>query len=221
MPKELSFLQKNHNNTKRDYLQRMQNNKVFCMGIAKKYENQYWDGNRKFGYGGYRYIPGRLTKITKLLITRFKLTNKSKILDVGCGKGFLLYEIKKILPGATVVGLDISKHGIKNCHPSLKNNLKIFDFKKKLPFKNGQFDLALSFGLYHNFSIFELEKSLKEFSRISKKNYLMVESYKNNKQLFNLQCWALTCESFFSPKEWEWIFKKFKYKGDYEFIYFN
>ena len=221
MPKELSFLQKNHNNTKRDYLQRMQNNKVFCMGIAKKYENQYWDGNRKFGYGGYRYIPGRLTKITKLLITRFKLTNKSKILDVGCGKGFLLYEIKKILPGATVVGLDISKHGIKNCHPSLKNNLKIFDAKKKLPFKNGQFDLALSFGLYHNFSIFELEKSLKEFSRISKKNYLMVESYKNNKQLFNLQCWALTCESFFSPKEWEWIFKKFKYKGDYEFIYFN
>ena len=221
MPKELSFLQKNHNNTKRDYLQRMQNNKVFCMGIAKKYENQYWDGNRKFGYGGYRYIPGRLTKITKLLITRFKLTNKSKILDVGCGKGFLLYEIKKILPGATVVGLDISKHGIKNCHPSLKNNLKIFDAKKKLPFKNGQFDLALSFGLYHNFSIFELEKSLKEFSRVSKKNYLMVESYKNNKQLFNLQCWALTCESFFSPKEWEWIFKKFKYKGDYEFIYFN
>ena len=221
MPKELPFLQKNHNNTKRDYLQRMQNNKVFCMGIAKKYENQYWDGNRKFGYGGYRYIPGRLTKITKLLITRFKLTNKSKILDVGCGKGFLLYEIKKILPGARVVGLDISKHGIKNCHPSLKNNLKIFDAKKKLPFKNGQFDLALSFGLYHNFSIFELEKSLKEFSRVSKKNYLMVESYQNDKQLFNLQCWALTCESFFSPKEWEWIFKKFKYKGDYEFIYFN
>ena len=221
MPKELSFLQKNHNNTKRDYLQRMQNNKVFCMGIAKKYEKDYWDGDRKYGYGGYKYIPGRLTSIAKKIIKKFRLNNSSKILDVGCGKGFLLYEIKKILPGATVVGLDISKHGIKNCHPSLKNNLKIFDAKKKLPFKNGQFDLALSFGLYHNFSIFELEKSLKEFSRVSKKNYLMVESYKNNKQLFNLQCWALTCESFFSPKEWEWIFKKFKYKGDYEFIYFN
>ena len=95
MSKELSFLQKNHKNTKRNYLQRMQDNKIFCMGVAKKYENQYWDGNRKFGYGGYRYIPGRLTEITKLLIARFKLTNKSKILDVGCGKGFLLYEIKK------------------------------------------------------------------------------------------------------------------------------
>ena len=65
MPKELSFLQKNHNNTKRDYLQRMQNNKVFCMGIAKKYEKDYWDGDRKYGYGGYKYIPGRLTSIAK------------------------------------------------------------------------------------------------------------------------------------------------------------
>ena len=221
MPKELSFLQKNHNSTKRDYLQRMQNNKVFCMGIAKKYEKDYWDGDRKYGYGGYKYIPGRLTSIAKKIIKKFRLNNSSKILDVGCGKGFLLYEIKKILPGATVVGLDISKHGIKNCHPSLKNNLKIFDAKKKLPFKNGQFDLALSFGLYHNFSIFELEKSLKEFSRVSKKNYLMVESYKNDTELFNLQCWALTCESFLKPDEWVWLFKKFRYKGYYEFIYFK
>ena len=221
MPKELSFLQKNHNNTKRNYLQRMQNNKVFCMGIAKKYEKDYWDGDRKYGYGGYKYIPGRLTSIAKKIIKKFRLNNSSKILDVGCGKGFLLYEIKKILPGATVVGLDISKHGIKNCHPSLKNNLKIFDAKKKLPFKNGQFDLALSFGLYHNFSIFELEKSLKEFSRVSKKNYLMVESYKNDTELFNLQCWALTCESFLKPDEWVWLFKKFRYKGYYEFIYFK
>ena len=221
MPKELSFLQKNHNNTKRDYLQRMQNNKVFCMGIAKKYEKDYWDGDRKYGYGGYKYIPGRLTSIAKKIIKKFRLNNSSKILDVGCGKGFLLYEIKKILPGATVVGLDISKHGIKNCHPSLKNNLKIFNAKKKLPFKNGQFDLALSFGLYHNFSIFELEKSLKEFSRVSKKNYLMVESYKNDTELFNLQCWALTCESFLKPDEWVWLFKKFRYKGYYEFIYFK
>jgi ubiquinone/menaquinone biosynthesis C-methylase UbiE len=191
------------------------------MGIAKKYEKDYWDGDRKYGYGGYKYIPGRLTSIAKKIIKKFRLNNSSKILDVGCGKGFLLYEIKKILPGATVVGLDISKHGIKNCHPSLKNNLKIFDAKKKLPFKNGQFDLALSFGLYHNFSIFELEKSLKEFSRVSKKNYLMVESYKNDTELFNLQCWALTCESFLKPDEWVWLFKKFRYKGYYEFIYFK
>ena len=42
----------------------------------------------------------------------------------------------------------------------------------------------------------------------------------NEKELFNLQCWALTCQSFFSKDEWIWIFDEFGYKGDYEFIYF-
>lgn len=221
MSKELFFLQKNHNQTKRNFLERMKNEKVLCMKVAKKFEKEYWDGDRKYGYGGYKYIPGRLTKLAKTLIKKYKLTNKSKVLDVGCGKGFLLYEIMTFLPKITVVGIDISKHAIKNSHPEIKKNLKVFSAKKKLPFKNNQFDIAISFGLFHNFSIFELEKSIKEFSRVAKKNYLMVESYKNDKQLFNLQCWALTCESFFSPKEWKWIFRKFKYSGEFEFIYFK
>ena len=93
--------------------------------------------------------------------------------------------------------------------------------KKKFPFKTNEFDLAISFGLYHNFNLLELEIALKEFSRIAKKKYLMVESYRDNKELFNLQCWALTCETFLSPKEWEWLFKKHRYNGDYEFIYFQ
>ena len=89
----------NHISTKRDYLERMNNSKISCMKEAKKYGKKYWDGNRKFGYGGYKYIPNRWTKVAKRIIKKFKLNNKSKILDVGCGKGFLMYEIKKILPG--------------------------------------------------------------------------------------------------------------------------
>ena len=219
--KEKFFLQKNHKSTKRDYLSRMKDNKIFCMKIAKKYEKDYWDGNRRFGYGGYKYIPGRLESLAKNIIKTFRLTNRSNILDIGCGKGYLLYEIKKILPGIKFKGLDISKHAIKNAHKAIKKNLILKDVKNKLPFKNKEFDLAISFGVFHNFSIIELEKSLIEFSRVSKKNYLMVESYKNDKQLFNLQCWALTCESFLRPSEWKWLFKNVGYKGHYEFIYFN
>ena len=62
---ERFFLQKNHNLTKRNYLHRMKDEKVECMKIAKKYEKQYWDGNRRYGYGGYKYIPGRLSPIAK------------------------------------------------------------------------------------------------------------------------------------------------------------
>ena len=94
--KELKIITKIHNSTKRNYLERMVNSKVKCMLEAKKYEKNYWDGPRKFGYGGYSYIPGRLTPVAKKLIKKFKLNNKSKILDFGCGKGYLLYEIKTL-----------------------------------------------------------------------------------------------------------------------------
>ena len=92
MNKELSIIRKIQL-TKRNYLQRMLNSKVSCMIEAKKYEKNYWDGNRKYGYGGYKYIPGRLEPVAKKLIKKFKLNN-SKILDIGCGKGYLLFEIK-------------------------------------------------------------------------------------------------------------------------------
>lgn len=125
--KELNYLKHNHNSTKRNYLERMNNSKVDCMIEAKKYGKNYWDGNRKFGYGGYKYIPGRWDKIAKKIIKKFKLNDNSKILDVGCGKGYLLFEIKKLLPKARIVGFDTSKFAIKN---SKKENKKKHFFTK-------------------------------------------------------------------------------------------
>jgi cyclopropane fatty-acyl-phospholipid synthase-like methyltransferase len=84
------------------------------MTISKKYGHDYWDGNRKFGYGGYKYIPGRWEQVAKKFIKKYKLNNQSKILDLGCGKGFLLFEIRKILPKIQITGIDISNYGLKN-----------------------------------------------------------------------------------------------------------
>jgi len=106
----------------------------------------------------------------------------------------------------------------------LKNkNLIIFkhDAGKKIPFKNDNFDLVISINTLHNLKIFDLEKAIKEINRVGKKKYIAVESFKNDKQLFNLQCWALTCQTFFSYDEWKWLYKKCNYNGDYEFIYFD
>ena len=86
-----NFISRLHSSTKRNYLSRMVDNKVFCMKEAKKYGKNYWDGKRRFGYGGYRYIPGRWKNVAKKLIKTYKLKAGSKILDVGCGKGFLLH----------------------------------------------------------------------------------------------------------------------------------
>ena len=219
--KEISLMTFNHLKTKRNYLERMINSKVKCMIEAKKYQKNYWDGPRKFGYGGYKYIEGRWTNVAKKLIKKFNLKNKSKVLDVGCGKAFILYEIKKLLPSIKITGFDISKYGIANAPKEIRKNLIVQKAQKKYNCKDKEFDLAISTGCFHNLEINELKFALNEIQRVSKKTYIMVESYRNEKELFNLQCWALTCESFFSKKEWKWIFKEFKYNGFYEFIYFR
>ena len=97
----------------------------------------------------------------------------------------------------------------------------IHQAQKPYPFKDKQFDLVMSLGCLHNLRIFELEIALKEIERVGKQGYVLVESYRNEKELFNLECWALTCESFFDSKEWLWIYNRFGYTGDYEFIYFE
>ena len=127
---------------------------------------------------------------------------------MGCGKGYLLYEIKKVLPQIQISGFDISKYAIKNSKKEIKKYLSVKDIRKKLKYKKKSFDLVMSLGLFHNLNLYEIEQSIKQINRIAKRSFIMVESYRNEKELFNLQCWALTCESFFTPSEWKYIFKK-------------
>ena len=191
------------------------------MHIAKQYEKQYWDGERRYGYGGYKYISGRWKPVAEALIENYNLTKNSSILDVGCGKGFLLYELKLLLPELVISGFDISTHAL-NCS---KDQINPFLFQHKaqesLPFKKNQFDLVVSLGTLHNLRLFELKNALDEIERVSKQSYIMLESYRNEEELFNLQCWALTAESFFDVEEWLWIYNEFNYTGDYEFIFFE
>ena len=210
-----------HQATKREYIKRMVDDKINCMLKAKEYEFDYWDGSRRYGYGGYKYMPDRWKPVAELLIKNYKLTNDSSVLDVGCGKAFLLYEMKLLLPNLKISGFDISKHGIDEAKKKIKEGLFIHQAQKRYPFQDKQFDLVMSLGCLHNLRIFELGIALKEIERVGKQGYVMLESYRNEKELFNLQCWALTCETFFDDKEWIWIYNHFGYTGDYEFIYFE
>ena len=219
--KQRNFITSLHNSTKRNYLDRMINDKVNCMKVASEYDKDYWDGDRKFGYGGYNYIPGSWKNLAKDLILNYSLTEKSNILDIGCGKGYLLQELKILIPNLSITGIDRSKYSISNAHPNIKKFLSILDARKILPFNDNEFDLVISLGTFHNFVLPDLVTALNEMERIGKKKYLMVESYRNNQELFNLQCWALTAQTFFNEEEWIWFFNQFKYTGDYEFIFFE
>ena len=210
-----------HTATKRDYLNRMIDNKVAGVIKAKEYEFDYWDGEKRYGYGGYRFIPGRWQPVAKKLIERYKLTNKSKVLDIGCGKGYLLYEIKQLLPNIELVGFDISQYALSNAKDEIKSSIKTQRAQDKYPFVDHHFDLIVSLNTLHNLRLFELKSALSEINRVSKYQYIVVESYRNVSELFNLQCWALTAESFFDHDEWVWLFQHFGYTCDFEFIYFE
>ena len=209
-----------HKKTKRAYIDRMVDEKVHCMLKAKEYERDYWDGDRRYGYGGYKY-DGRWKAVAEGLIQRYGLQSDAKILDVGCGKAHLLTEFKKLLPNAELHGFDISKHGISDAPAEIKSHLAIRRAQDPYPWADKHFELVLSLGCLHNLRIFDLEKALKEIERVGKQKFIMAESYRNEQELFNLQCWALTCESFFDSEEWPWLLKHFGYTGDYEFIYFE
>ena len=219
-PNKIKLITSNHKKTSRNYLARMKNNKPEIMKISKKYNFHYWDGNRKFGYGGYKY-DGRWKLIAKKIIKKYKLNKNSRILDVGCGKGFLVYELTKLLNSKNIYGIDISRYSINKSPKIIRKNLSVKDCRKGLNYKKKYFDLILSINLIYNFSIYEIKNFLRNIVKISKKSYISTESYRNERELFNLQCWALTAESFFSEKEWNWIFKSYGYNRDFELIYFT
>jgi SAM-dependent methyltransferase len=209
-----------HKRTKRDYVARMVDDKVHCMLKAKEYEFDYWDGDRRYGYGGYRY-DGRWKVVAQQLIDHYQLGPNARILDVGCGKAHLLHELKQLLPNADVAGFDISRHGLGDAPEPIRPYL--FRYRAQDPYLWGDkhFDLVISFGALHNLRVFELEAAVREIERVGKQKYIMVESYRNELEQFNLECWALTAESFFDTAEWIWLYRHFGYTGDYEFIYFE
>jgi len=209
-----------HKRTKRDYLPRMVDDKVHCMLKAKEYEFDYWDGDRRYGYGGYKY-DGRWKSVAEKLIATYNLKSDARILDVGCGKAFLLYELKQLLPDAEVCGFDISQHGLADAPESIRPYLFRYRAQDAYPFGDKAFDLVISLTTLHNLKLFELKTAIDEIERVGKNKYITVESYRNEQEQFNVQCWALTAETLVDTATWIWLYNHFGYTGDYEFIYFE
>ena len=224
MRKEIDFLSAHHKSTKRDYLARV-NDKQYpkpkAAELAKKFSFDYWDGDRRICYGGYKYIEGKWEHIAQKMANFYSLPPKPKILDIGCGKGYLLFDFLKIIPDAEIYGIDISEYAIENSKSEIKEKL-IVGNSNNLPFEDNFFDLVISINTLHTLKTYDLEKSLIEMERVGKTHkYLCVESYRNELEKANLLYWQVTCEAFNTPKEWLWWFEKTNYNGDYSFIYFE
>lgn len=220
----IDFMSVTHKSTQRDYLARVNDPeypKAKAAELAKKWGYDYWDGDRRICYGGYKYIPGRWAPVAKAMAEHYGLKAGDRVLDVGCGKGFQLVELQKAVPGLIVHGLDISEYALANAHESVKDSL-VLGTAAKLPFPDNYFDYVFSINTLHNLFNFELFVALKEIERVSKgKKYICAESYRDEVEKVNLLYWQVTCESFLTPREWEWMFSVSRYSGDYSLIFFE
>jgi len=214
MIKEINLLKK-YPKTKRDLSKRGNEKTEEDRIIARRFDKEFFDGDRKNGYGGYYYNSKFWTEVVKDLNNFYKLKNGSKILDIGCGKGFMLFDFMKLNPNFVLEGIDISDYAITNAVPEVKKFLKVGD-AKNLPYEDNSFDLVISINTTHNLEINQCKKALSEMERVSRKDkYLIVDAYSNEIEKDRIFAWNLTAKTILSTNEWINLFEEASYTGHY------
>lgn len=200
--------------TIRDYDQRQREKTPEIIRVAKRFSRDFFDGDRKCGYGGYKY-DGRWKSVVKRLQNYYNLAADAAILDIGCGKGFMLYDFKELMPGATIAGIDISEYAIENAMPAVKSFLRVVN-AEKLPYSDKSFDLVVSINTIHNLPLERLKNALREIERVSRRySYITIDAWRNKQEKENLYKWVLTAETMMHVDDWKKLFDEVGYTGDY------
>lgn len=183
--------------------------------IARKFGKDFFDGDRSVGYGGFKYMEKFWRPVVPTFANFYNIKDGFKILDVGCAKGFMLYDFFKYNQNLDLKGIDISQYAIDNAVPEVKNSLLVAD-AKKLPFDDNTFDLVISINTIHNLELRDCKKALKEIQRVSKKySFITVDAYKSDDEKDRMFKWNLTAKTILSVEEWITVFNKTGYTGDY------
>ena len=214
MGKEIDLM-KNYPKTKRNLSKRLEEKTKQDRMIAREFGEDFFDGDRRVGYGGYYYHPRFWESVVLDFKDYYNLSGESKILDIGCAKGFMLYDFTRLIPEITVRGIDISEYAIKNAKEEVKDYVEVGN-AVDLPFEDDSFDLIISITTLHNLEKNDLKRALKEIMRVTKKDaFITVDAYRNEEEKMRMQAWNLTALTVMHTKEWESFFKEVGYSGDY------
>jgi len=183
--------------------------------IARKFGKEFFDGDRRYGYGGFNYFPRFWQPVIPILQQHFNLSGDSEVLDVGCAKGFMLHDLAELIPGITVKGIDVSEYAIENAIEDMRSNVQVGD-ARKLPFPDDSFDVVISINTIHNLDREDCGQALREIERVSKgKAYITVDAYHNDEEIERMMAWNLTAKTIMHVDEWKGFFNEVGYTGDY------
>ena len=208
-------LLKNYPKTKRDPLARAAEKTEEDRIIARRFDKDFFDGDRKVGYGGFNYHPRFWQPVVPTFQKHHNLTSTSSILDVGSGKGFMMYDFSLLIPGITVKGIDISKYAIENTIKEMKPHVQVAN-ATSLPFPDNYFDLVISINTVHNLEKEECGIALQEIERVSRDNsFVVVDAYRTKEEKKLMYAWNLTGRTIMHIDEWMKFFNEKGYTGDY------
>ena len=183
--------------------------------VARKFDVEYFDGERLTGYGGYKYHPRFWTETVKRFRDHYKLAEDASVLDVGCAKGFMMYDFKKLMPKLNIQGIDVSRYALEHCQPEMKPLIQVAN-AKKLPFPDKSFDLVICINTIHNLPLDECKQALREIQRVSRKDaFVVVDAWRNEQEHQALLKWNLTALTYMHVDDWRKVFKEVGYTGDY------
>jgi SAM-dependent methyltransferase len=212
--KEINLL-KHYPQSKRDVSGRLDSKTEEDRRIAQKFGKEFFDGSRKHGYGGFSYNPRFWQPVIPTFKEYYNLDKNSKILDIGCAKGFMLYDFQKEILGIAVKGIDISKYAIENAQDEVKDYLQVAD-ARRLPFDDNSFDLVISITTLHNLNKEDMKVALKEIMRVTKKDaFITLDAYRNEEEEKAMKAWNLTALTMMHVDEWKSFFTEVNYSGDY------
>jgi ubiquinone/menaquinone biosynthesis C-methylase UbiE len=183
--------------------------------LSRQFGRDYFDGDRMHGYGGYHYHPRFWTDTVALMREHYCLANDAAILDVGCGKGFMLQDFGVLMPEARLEGLDVSSYALENAHPGVKDRLRVGD-ARKLPYPDKSFDLVAAINVAHNFELQECAQAILEVQRVARHHaFIVVDAWRNDAEKLALEKWVLTCVTAMHVQDWAAFFSRIGYTGDW------
>lgn len=183
--------------------------------IARRFGQEFFDGDRSTGYGGFEYHPRFWRPVIPDLVSHFGLTATSSVLDVGCAKGFMIFDLLQAVPELTVAGVDVSEYAIENAKPEVAHVLRVAD-AMRLPFEDDEFDVIISINTVHNLALGECKEALREIQRVARHGaFVTVDAFRSEDERQRMMDWNLTARTILSTDEWVELFREVGYEGDY------